>query len=99
MSPEAVRSETPVYSEDVNTTMMTVGFTNTGCSSNERRKRAKSEPGGAVGGAEEPEYVADKNEPKQRSGSTNRGYVRSVKNGHLTCSHKCTYTCFSSIRW
>ena len=78
MTAEAVRSETPIYTEDANTVMMAVGCANSGYRTKERTLRAKSEPSVAMRGAEKPDCL-DGNDSKQASGSTNRGFIRFVR--------------------
>jgi len=71
---EAVRSETPVYSEDTISTIIATGYRSL---EGRKRARAKSEPDLKVHDAST--SVPDSYEPTQRTGSTNRGYVRFVK--------------------
>lgn len=74
MTAEAVRSETPVYSEDTISTIIATGYRSL---EGRKRARAKSEPDLKVHDASP--SLPDSYEPTQRTGSTNRGYVRFVK--------------------
>ena len=82
MTAEKVHSETPQYSEEVGAVksgakMMTMGSTDTGYRSTERRKRTKSETAASIGeaGPTSGEW-SYRSEHRQSSAFANGGYMR-----------------------